>query len=53
MGLGVFGGGEFTFAGVTPVGISAEIGYRRPSTPFPGFETDRVSLSIAGHWYIK
>jgi hypothetical protein len=53
MGVGVFGGGELTFAGVTPFGLSAELGYRPSSTPFPGFETARVSLSIAGHWYIK
>jgi hypothetical protein len=48
-----FGGTELTFAGATRLGLSAELGYRTPSTPFPGFETDRVSLSIAGHWYIK
>jgi hypothetical protein len=53
MGFSVFGGGELTFASATPFGLSAELGYRPSSTPFPGFETDRVSLAIAGHWYIK
>jgi len=51
--LGVFGGGELTFASATPFGLSVEVGYRPSSTPFPGFETDRVRLSIAGHWYVK
>jgi opacity protein-like surface antigen len=53
VGLRVFGGGELTFASVTRFGLSAELGYRPSSTPFPGFETDRLGLSIAGHWYIK
>jgi len=53
MGFDLFGGGEFTFASATPFGLSAELGYRPATTPFPGFETDRVRLSIAGHWYIK
>jgi hypothetical protein len=53
VGLRVFGGGEVTFATVTRFGLSAELGYRSSSTPFPGFEADRVSLAIAGHWYIK
>ena len=53
IGFGVFGGGEFTFASVTPFGLSAELRYRPMSTPFPGYGTDRTSLSIAGHWYIK
>lgn len=53
MGVRVFGGGELTFASVTRFGLSAELGYRPSSTPFPGFETDRLSLSIGGHWYIK
>ena len=52
-GFDLFGGGELTFASATPFGLSAELGYRPSSTPFPGFETDRVRLSIAGHWYIK
>lgn len=53
LGVRVFGGGELTFASVTRFGLSAELGYRPSSTPFPGFETDRLGLSIAGHWYIK
>ena len=53
MGFDLFGGGELTFASATPFGLSAELGYRPSATPFPGFETDRVRLSIAGHWYIK
>jgi hypothetical protein len=53
VGLRLFGGSELTFAGATRFGLSAEAGYRPSSTPFPGFETDRFTLSIAGHWYIK
>jgi hypothetical protein len=49
----VFGGSELTFAGATRFGVSAEVGYRSPTTPFVGYETDRFSVSIAGHWYIK
>jgi hypothetical protein len=54
MGFRVFGGSELTFAGLQRFGLSAELGYRRfPTTPFPEFEADRLSVSIAGHWYIK
>jgi hypothetical protein len=52
-GYRVFGGTELTFASVTRFGLSAELGYRRLPTPFPGFDADRLSVSIAGHWYIK
>jgi hypothetical protein len=54
MGFRVFGGSELTFAGLQRSGLSAELGYRRfPTTPFPEFEADRLSVSVAGHWYIK
>ena len=53
MGFRVFGGSELTFAGAPRFGLSAEFGYRRFPTPFPEFEADRLSASIAGHWYIK
>jgi hypothetical protein len=53
VGFRVFGGGEFTFATATQFGLSAEVGYRRLPTPFPGFEPDRMSVAIVGHWYIK
>jgi hypothetical protein len=53
VGLRVFGGSELTFAGVPQFGLSAEFGYRRFPTPFPEFEADRLSVSVAGHWYIK
>jgi hypothetical protein len=49
----VFGGSELTFAGATRFGLSAELGYRSSSTPFAGYDARRVSLSIAGHWYLK
>jgi len=53
VGYRVFGGGELTFASLTQLGVSAELGYRHLPTPFAGFEPDRWGLSIAGHWYIK
>jgi len=53
VGFRAFGGGELTFASATQFGLSAEAGYRRLPAPFAGFEPDRFSLSIAGHWYIK
>jgi hypothetical protein len=53
VGLRLFGGSELTFVGVPQFGLSAELGYRRFPAPFPTFEADRLSLSIAGHWYIK
>jgi hypothetical protein len=52
-GFHIFGGTELTFASVTRFGLSADLGYRRLPALFPGFETDRLSMSIAGHWYIK
>ena len=53
LGFRVFGGSELTFAGVPRFGLSAELGYRRLPGLFPEFEADRLSVSIAGHWYIK
>jgi hypothetical protein len=53
IGFRVFGGTELTFATVTRLGVSTEIGYRRFPSPFPGFGAERLSVSIAGHWYIK
>jgi hypothetical protein len=34
-------------------GVSIEVGYRRFPVLFDGFVADRLSGSIAGHWYIK
>lgn len=53
VGYRVFGGGELTFASLTQLGVSAELGYRHLPTPFEGFEPERWTVSIAGHWYIK
>ena len=53
VGFRVFGGGELTFASVPRFGLSADLGYRRVPTPFPGFEAGPLSVSIAGHWYVK
>jgi hypothetical protein len=53
VGFRIFGGSEITFAGVPRLGVSADIGYRRFAAPFAGFKPDPLSVSIAGHWYIK
>jgi hypothetical protein len=52
-GFRVFGGSELTFAGAQRFGLSVEFGYRRVPAPFTGFEADKLSASLAGHWYIK
>jgi hypothetical protein len=53
IGFRVFGGSELTFSSIPRFGLSADLGYRRFPTPFPGFKIDPVNVSIAGHWYIK
>lgn len=53
VGFRVFGGGELTFAAAPRFGLSADIGYRRFPTPFAGFDTERLSLAVAGHWYVR
>jgi len=53
VGYRVFGGSELTFASAQRFGLSVEFGYRRVPAPFPGFEADKLSASLAGHWYIK
>ena len=52
-GFRVFAGSELTFASVQRFGLSLEFGYRRVPTRFPGFEADKLSASLAGHWYVK
>jgi hypothetical protein len=53
VGFRVFGGGEMTFGSMPRFGLSADLGYRRLPTPFPGFEAGPLSASIAAHWYMK
>ena len=53
VGFRVFGGGEMTFGSMPRFGLSADLGYRRFPTPFPGFEAGPLSASIAVHWYMK
>src|SRR5262245_7871445 len=53
VGYRVFGGGELTFASLTQLGVSVELGYRHLPTAFAGFEPEKWNVSIAGHWYIK
>jgi len=53
IGYRIFGGSELTFASLPRLGVSFEVGYRRFPTLFDGFVADRLSASIAGHWYVK
>lgn len=53
VGFRVFGGSELTFASMPRFGLSADLGYRRFPAASPVFEGDPLSVSIAGHWYIK
>jgi hypothetical protein len=53
LGFRVYGGGELTFASMPQFGVSADVGYRDWPAPFAGFKADPLSVSIAGHWYIK
>lgn len=53
LGFRVFAGSELTFASAQRFGLSVEFGYRRAPAPFPGFEPDKLTVSLAGHWYIK
>ncbi len=53
VGFRVFAGSELTFASIPRFGLSADLGYRRFPTAFPGFEADPLSVSISGHWYIR
>ena len=53
VGFRVFAGSELTFASIPRFGLSADLGYRRFPTSFPGFEADPLSVSISGHWYIR
>jgi hypothetical protein len=52
-GYRVFGGTEFMFASAPQFGISADLGYRRFQEPIAGFDDTRMTVSIAGHWYIR
>jgi hypothetical protein len=53
VGVQLFGGSEFTFAGVPRFALSADVGYRWPRTTFAGVDFGGPSLSVSGHWYVK
>jgi hypothetical protein len=53
VGFQAFGGGEFTFAAVPQLALSADLTYRSIETPFAGFEPNRFGFAIAAHWYLK
>lgn len=53
VGYRLFGGSELTFAGMQRFGLSVEFGYRHAPAPFQGFEADKVSGALVGHWYVR
>jgi len=53
VGFRLFAGSEVTFASMPRVGLTADVGYRRYPTVFPGFDAQPLSVSIGAHWYIK
>jgi hypothetical protein len=53
VGFRVFGGSELMFASMPRFALSADIGYRHVPTAFAGFEAHPISVSIAGHWYVR
>jgi hypothetical protein len=53
LGLQLFGGGEVTFAGMPRLAISADVGYRRMSIGFAGFERRKIRFALSGHWFVR
>jgi len=53
LGFRFFGGSEFMFSSAPRLGLSADVGYHRLPTLPAGFEASPLSLTIAGHWFIK
>jgi SH3 domain-containing protein len=53
VGFQAFGGGEFTFATVPQLALSADLTYRSIGTPFEGFEPSHLGFAVAAHWYFK
>jgi hypothetical protein len=47
------GGTELTFASVPRFAVSADAGYQKKTTPFPGYEIGGVGFTIAAHWYVR
>jgi hypothetical protein len=47
------GGTEVTFASVPRFAVSADAGYQKKTTPFPGYEIGGMGFTIAAHWYVR
>ncbi len=52
-GYQLFGGGEFTWAGIPHLAVSAELRREWAPTLFPGFDTSGLGLGLSAHWYVK
>jgi hypothetical protein len=52
-GFRVFIGAEFTFSSAPQFGVSADLGYRRFAESIAGFDDTKMTVAIAGHWYIR
>jgi len=53
LGLQMFGGGEVTFAGLPRFALSADVGYRKLSAAFAGFEQRKIRFALSGHWFVR
>jgi hypothetical protein len=52
-GTRAFGGGEWSFSGMSQLALSTEVGYQWTRNPVAGFDTDGLGLVLAGHWYFR
>lgn len=53
VGLQTFGGGEFTFASMPRLSLSADLRYGWIEDTPPAFELDGLGFSLSAHWYVK
>jgi hypothetical protein len=47
------GGTELSFASMPRFAVSADLGYQKRTTPFPGHEIGGVGFTVAAHWYVR
>jgi hypothetical protein len=53
LGSQLFGGGEFTWANLPQLAVSADLRQLWAPTPFTGFDAGGFGLSMSAHWYVR
>ena len=53
VGVQTFGGGEFTFASMPRLSVSADLRYGWINDTAPAFDLDGMGFSLSAHWYVK